>query len=224
MSSICVFAHYDVTICSQGDNVIRRVSDGAVMAGGQIILSEGIAPVGGGWSVFTVGELCAQRRAFVFKIGGRCDKVAVGFCVFGSGSGQEDVVIKRLQVNKQLDAFVLFVVTKEHATHMMSLILCNCCSYCTGCTVHNSPRVSYCRTMLIFALQSGGWQQPEFFGVLGGRSGVICGHALLPVHSLRGNSMLCRCHCRIAARCKAAVAQPAFHQSSVQHLRCGIES
>jgi len=140
VSSIYAFAHDDLTILSQGDNVIRRVSDGAVMAGGQIILSEGIAPVGGGWSVFTVGELCAQRRAFVFKIGGRCDKVAVGFCVFGSGSGQEDAVIKRLQVNNQLDAFILFVVTKEHTTHMLSLIPCNCCSYCTGCTVFTIHR------------------------------------------------------------------------------------
>ena len=72
------------------------------MASGQIILSEGIAPVGSGWSVFTVGDLCSERRAFVFKIGGRCDKVAVGFCVFGPGSGQEDVVIKRLQVKDRV--------------------------------------------------------------------------------------------------------------------------
>lgn len=101
--------HDDVTIRSQGDNIVRRVSDGAVMASGQIILSEGITPVGSGWSVFTVGDLCSERRAFVFKIGGRCDKVAVGFCVFGPGSGQEDVVIKRLQVKDRVPRLVSIV-------------------------------------------------------------------------------------------------------------------
>ena len=67
------------------------------MTGGQIILAEGSGALSSSkWSVFTVGELCSNRRAFVFKLGGRCDKVAVGFCF--SGSGQEEVLMKRLQV------------------------------------------------------------------------------------------------------------------------------
>jgi hypothetical protein len=69
------------------------------MSGGQIILAEGSSALSGSrWSVFTVGEICCNRRAFVFKLGGRCDKVAVGFCFSGSGPGQEDVLLKRLQV------------------------------------------------------------------------------------------------------------------------------
>ncbi len=80
--------------------MIRRVSDGVVMLGGQIILAESTGTsAGGGWSVFTVGDVCSQRRAFVFKLGGRCDKVAVGFCFPGSDPGQEGILMKRFEVN-----------------------------------------------------------------------------------------------------------------------------
>ncbi len=62
-------------------------------------MSEGTgASPGSGWSVFTVGELRSHRRAFVFKLGGRCDKVAIGFCFQCSGAGQEESLMKRLQV------------------------------------------------------------------------------------------------------------------------------
>ena len=45
-----------------------------------------------------MGEVCSKRRAFVFKLGGRIDKIAVGFCFSGSGPVNEDSVMKRLQV------------------------------------------------------------------------------------------------------------------------------
>jgi hypothetical protein len=70
------------------------------MSGSQIVLCEAVAALADrGWSVFTVGERCSHRRTLVFKIGGRCDKVAVGFCFSGSAPEQEENLMKRLQVN-----------------------------------------------------------------------------------------------------------------------------
>ena len=98
--------HLSASLRFQGDNVIRRISDGAVMSGSQIVLCEvATALTDRGWSVFTVGERCSHRRAFVFKLGGRCDKVAVGFIFSGSAPEQEENLMKRLQVNELADNF-----------------------------------------------------------------------------------------------------------------------
>ncbi len=78
--------------------MIRRVCDGHVMTSGRIILSEGTGASGSSWSVFTVGDLCSHRRSFVFKLGGRIDKIAVGFCFPGSSPNQEENLMRRLQV------------------------------------------------------------------------------------------------------------------------------
>ncbi len=99
VSDRVAFDWLDFERSALGENVIRRVSDGVMMKDGQIILSEGAGISSGStWSVFTVGDLCSHRRAFVFKLGGRCDKVAVGFCFPGSSPGQEEILMKRLQV------------------------------------------------------------------------------------------------------------------------------
>jgi hypothetical protein len=90
-------------MCYTGDNTIRRVSDDSVITGGQIILAQDSSLFcSTGWSVFTVGDLCTGRRAFVFKLGGRCDKIALGFCFPGTDPAQEGLLMKRFQVKSSI--------------------------------------------------------------------------------------------------------------------------
>jgi hypothetical protein len=197
-----------------GDNIIRRVSDGAVMVGGHIILAEGYgSSAGSGWSVFTVGDICSQRRAFVFKLGGRIDKVAVGFCFPGSDPGHEDVLMKRFQVNCQLANFFCRCNQFSHFFHVAQLL---------------GPSRS-----MLFSLQMIILLFLSLSPVVGSNPNSSVSWAVAVVRCYFNHSVgclpaslcpvLCRHNRGVVGRHKTTVTQPSFHQCREQHTGSGVK-